>query len=1228
MTSANEEMTLRAYLLGELEDNEQLKLEERLLSDGDFFELLQIVEEELIEAYMRERLSDHERRKFETYFSAAPQRKRKLRTAKALDDYLKSQPYPALERLGFWRRLLRPQVNKALSPASDAQFEAGHRIGMLVHSPAWQAALAAAVLLVAALGVWRAFFSESLTQSGLTALQASFRESPIDGRIADLNWGPKTTTRAGDSPDPKSERYDTSILEARGDLNKAVSRRPSAESYHALGLLNLAEGELDKAVENLRRASEGDPRNARFHSDLGAALLEHAKAEQKRQDGSTPSGSRSMEQIDESLSHLDRALELNPSLLEALFNRALCREYLYSITQAEDDWKAYIEKDGDSPWGKEAKRRLEEIEIRKQQRSEGSDRVQDFLSAYAGRDQEKALSLLSRDRAPLPSRLIWIALIREFLSLAAEGNDAQAGERLAVLSYIGDLQLKGNFGGGGGKGDRYFSELAAFYKSASEDKRRSLAKAHELLRNATGTSDPGDYGRAADAFLGAGDKWEGRLASFLEGYCYFVRQETRRSREILEKVNRDCGQDHHLWLQAQACNALGSVLDQLGELSEAPRRTEKSLEIAKSLDDRYGIQKSLSQLADHYRKLGDFDGALACLNECREGMSAWWPGPGQMWRNYAILARVLSDRRLYASSEDYEREALNLATAPDQQYVSRAHLGISRARQRDYPEAIHQATLGLEAAESITDDRTRMVALAYAALQLGHVYRQAENFGNGLRYYNEVVANIESINQRVQGMAFAPLTPSDQALLPLWLLDSHTGLFLCHAAMGDDGAAEQELRAVSGALEDYRRNIQVETERAQFFEAEQGVFDAATKFAYLRMPNGKEAAFELTESSRARSLLESITRSTDAPERAFAPLKLDEVQRLIPDRMQVIEYAALDQRLVIWVISRDGSEVREVAVTLPDLTKKAIDFYRSVAGNKDDAFERGKALYALLIEPVRALLNEAAHICVVPDKALCYVPFNALVAPSGKFLIEECSLFVSPSASVSIACSDLARRKERSTAEERLLSVGNPDNPKSGLRALPSAAREARAVAAFYSAGPPPLIDGDATESRFRRAIEQADVIHIASHYIVNAWSPIHSRLLLAPDRTGPNESQTSDGVLEASEISSLPLGRARLVVLSACQSGLERFYEGEGPIGMSRAFIAAGVPVVVGSLWPIEEEASADLMIEFHRNRKANGRSTVDALRDAERKMMENPRRRHPYYWAAFVTIGGYADF
>ena len=259
------------------------------------------------------------------------------------------------------------------------------------------------------------------------------------------------------------------------------------------------------------------------------------------------------------------------------------------------------------------------------------------------------------------------------------------------------------------------------------------------------------------------------------------------------------------------------------------------------------------------------------------------------------------------------------------------------------------------------------------------------------------------------------------------------------------------------------------------------------------------------------------------------------------------------------------------------------------------------------------------------------LPYGALISPTdGKYFIEKYRAVVAPSANVFVTCTELARAKAR-PGPERLLSVGNPHfahRQFPELQALPAANMEAEAVAASY--GAVPLLGAQAQEREVRAAMSSAEVIHLASHYVINEQSPMLSSLLLAEEPRQAAGQHDADGQLQAFEVYGMKLPRTRLVVLSACQTGVERSYQGEGAIGFARAFISAGAPLVVARFWPVDSDATTELMIKFHQNRKLARLSSAEALRQAQLDMLKDrdAAKRRPYAWASFVVIGGFADF
>jgi CHAT domain-containing protein len=128
----------------------------------------------------------------------------------------------------------------------------------------------------------------------------------------------------------------------------------------------------------------------------------------------------------------------------------------------------------------------------------------------------------------------------------------------------------------------------------------------------------------------------------------------------------------------------------------------------------------------------------------------------------------------------------------------------------------------------------------------------------------------------------------------------------------------------------------------------------------------------------------------------------------------------------------------------------------------------------------------------------------------------------------------------------------------------------------------------------------------------------------------GRPAAKESDGVLQTYEFYGLNLSRLRLVVLSACQTAGEQNFKGEGTVGLARPFQAAGIPLVVASLWPVESYSSKELMVRFHKYRKSGGLSTAQALRRAQLDMLKSASAelRNPYNWAAYTVIGGHSNF
>jgi CHAT domain-containing protein len=278
-----------------------------------------------------------------------------------------------------------------------------------------------------------------------------------------------------------------------------------------------------------------------------------------------------------------------------------------------------------------------------------------------------------------------------------------------------------------------------------------------------------------------------------------------------------------------------------------------------------------------------------------------------------------------------------------------------------------------------------------------------------------------------------------------------------------------------------------------------------------------------------------------------------------------------------------------------------------------------RELYDTLLAPLAPFVLGNEPLYFVPDGPLWSLPFQTLVAPSGAHLAETRPIAVAPS--LAILHSQMPRRD----AGAGLLAFANPRvegasretvraaAPDLPLGPLPETEEEVRAISALYK-GDTVHIGNHATESAFKKEASRYRILHLATHGFVASGAPMYSGLIFSND-------EENDGILEAREVADMTLG-ADLAVLSACDTGSGRISEGEGMVGLSWAFLAAGCPTTIVSQWKADSAATAKLMIELHR-RITQGDSAAQALRRAQKSLMRSETHWHPYYWAPFIVVG-----
>ncbi len=513
----------------------------------------------------------------------------------------------------------------------------------------------------------------------------------------------------------------------------------------------------------------------------------------------------------------------------------------------------------------------------------------------------------------------------------------------------------------------------------------------------------------------------------------------------------------------------------------------------------------------------------------------------------------------------------------------------------------------------------------------------------------------------------------------LWRVD----LALGEAAerQGDFERATEALQRAMERVERMRASLTLESRRAGFMEDKQEIYQRA---ALIHLKRGEtEAAFDVVERARSRSFLDLVggrksvetagldstakalvtrlsQRSTvlerelsllrykgsartseedarldtlqirlDSLKSAWAeeldrietehpgyrdlvsvrPASAGEIQALLEPGEVLIEYYLLRESLAAFVMTPDRIYARVIPVS-PDSLGSLTARLRRRLEKKLDIAQEAQALHGALIAPLSRWIAGGSRLIVIPAGVLHYLPFALLQDAKGSELIDLYSISYAPSANLFAFCRRRAR--ERPWKGDAPAAFGDPrsDLP---LENLFFSGKEIESLAAVYPETR--LFRGEKAEEAAVFAVgERSGALHIAAHGVTDARTPSFSSLFLAP-------GEGADGRLHMFEIFGLNLPRCQWVTLSACESGLGGLAGGDEIVGFNRAFIYAGSPRVIASLWKVDDLATAILMKHFYRGLR-RGDDPVEALRRAQITVRDR-FRKHPFYWAAFVLTG-----
>jgi CHAT domain-containing protein/Tfp pilus assembly protein PilF len=413
------------------------------------------------------------------------------------------------------------------------------------------------------------------------------------------------------------------------------------------------------------------------------------------------------------------------------------------------------------------------------------------------------------------------------------------------------------------------------------------------------------------------------------------------------------------------------------------------------------------------------------------------------------------------------------------------------------------------------------------------------------------------------------------------------------------------------------------------------------------------------------------------------PITLEVVQSAVPEGATLIEFALYQpveaqtadrkqSRYAAYLLTHQG-QAQWVDLGEAALIDRAVEDWRRALRDPERADVRrlARALDARVLQPVRALLGPSQHLLISPDGPLNLIPFAALVDEHDNYLIEHYTIAYLTSGrdllrlqvkreskSPSVIVADPAFGEPAMTgASAQGAQLNKASGSQDGARnrvdysqvffgPLPGVGDEVRALrellpqATFF-------IKEQATEAALK-GVHAPSILHVATHgfflqemgnatierrvegtrlgkWAVSVEDPLlRSGLALAGANQG--SSGSDDGVLTALEATGLDLWGTKLVVLSACDTGIGEVKNGDGVYGLRRALVLAGAESQMMSLWQVSDRSTRDLMIGYYKGlMQKQGRA--EALRLVQLQMLRSKSRGHPYYWASFIQSGEWAN-
>jgi CHAT domain-containing protein/tetratricopeptide (TPR) repeat protein len=748
------------------------------------------------------------------------------------------------------------------------------------------------------------------------------------------------------------------------------------------------------------------------------------------------------------------------------------------------------------------------------------------------------------------------------------------------------------------------------------------------------------------------------------------------------------------WAECSIHHSMGDKEFMGGELADAYRTLTKALACYENTDRAGSKGRVLVSLGRVERAHGQYERALNFYQRAYDLQQQAHDEPAAIQSLNAIGVAYGYMGRIEESRQAYEEALQRARVLKSERYIGFLIGNLAEAytmsgRWEGAIDLLHEA---------LATEKNSMVR-AHRYFSLGNSFYALGRFDEALAASN-------------QGVAQAEESGSVGILVNLLASRAEIQQRLNHLDASDADIA----RALS-LIEDMRgKTVPQDFMKRGFSEHSQEVFRVAIEVKYQR--GDVRGALEKAEQARARAFLDLLAsrRAGSGPQvegvvasnavmpylgaQPAAAMDLESTRNVTaPNATQMIATATRlrstllvywvgPRNTIAWVVTPAG-QIHATSIAI-DPAKLADLARQTTSPLKDGAaalsllggsqLKPWRELYQILIKPIRQYLptTPGSLVTIAPHGPLFQVSFAGLQDEDGRYLIESHRLHYTPSIGVLAytARSPQQAAAEATEANGKALLVGDPspaasDPGDEALADLPWARREVTEIGTVL--GPEHarvMTERDATENHVRQEIEQADLLHFATHGVIRQNESMSSFLALAQPKMaaapetaltmrgvsdlsgGKDISNTmprpvkdfrnlTDGKLTADEVYGLRL-HASLVVLSACSTALGPM-SGDGVIGFTRAFLYAGARSVIATEWNVPDQTGYELMKRFYRYRRSsvNGDAS-EALRNAQISMLTALRkgtlrvgapdsppesqvalRENPLFWAGFILVG-----